>query len=592
MPDALLTLLGVGIVIFVHELGHFLMAKRAGIRVEVFSLGFGPRLVGIRRGDTDYRISIVPVGGYVKMAGEGPDEDPDAPATDTLRSKTVGQRALVMSAGVVMNLVFAFIVFPVVFHVGVPFPAPMVGAVSPGGPAWKAGLEPGDEFLAIDGEPIYEFPDITTLVALGDPEDGLDVTIRRGSAEPFTRRIVPRFSEDLGAYEIGISPLYNLAAEEDSAAAAAGLREGDEPIELDGEPIVGSTPVVARLSESPELPLRLTVRRESGPVEVTIPPKTKEAGHLLGVRFADIRVSAVRNVGDMSGLDLRSGDLVLSENGTPVESISVLLDAWRERSAPFSGAIRVRRGESETDVAYTVASRNDVDRIASALATEPFENVVRVIPGSPAEGAGIRSLDRILSVGDAPVTRFSELVAAVEKNGGARVPITYARGDVKSTVDVTPRPKLVDDRGLLLQIHQVERRYENLVEACRVGFQCSVNQVKRVVLTLKNIIGGQISPKNLGGPITIFVASYRYANVGMSRLFFFLAMLSINLAIINLLPIPVLDGGHLLFLAVEKIKGSPVNENVIGFSQWVGLVLILLLLVYVTFNDIWRQFVS
>ncbi len=589
MPDAILTIIGVGIVIFVHELGHFVVAKRAGIRVDVFSLGFGPRLAGFRIGTTDYRLSLVPIGGYVKMAGEAPGEEEEdgEPAKDHLRAKSVGQRALVMSAGVIMNLLFAFVVFPLVFRAGVPFPAPMVGSVSPGGPAWKAGILPGDEIVAVDGEPVYEFTDITMLVALGDPRAGLDVTVRRGEGEPFTLKIYPREDEDLGAFQIGIAPLYRLAADPGSAAAEAGIRDGDFPLELDGRAIVGAAPILSKAEIEPDEPLSLRVRRGEETIDVTIPPKTRDSGPLLGVRPAIVRIGALRNDPGFH-LGLKAGDVVLSENGALVVDFGDTLEAWRKREIPFATSLRVKRGQQEIDLAIEVPSADLIERAADSIAVETHENVIRVVPGGAAAEAGIEDGDRITAVGASPVTTFGELLRAVEKNGGKPVPVTFSRAGRSRTVEIAPRPQKVNDRGVLGLMEQVERRSENLIEACRVGFQCSINQVRRVVAMLKNIIGGQISAKNLGGPVTIFYVSYRYANVGLSRLFFFLAILSINLAIINLLPIPVLDGGHLLFLVVEKIKGSPVNENVIGFSQWVGLILILLLLIFVTYNDILR----
>src|SRR5262245_54139374 len=153
-----LAALGIGLVIFIHELGHFLAAKAFKVRVEVFSLGFGPRLWGFTRKGTDYRIALVPVGGYVKMAGDTPGEESSG-APDELTSKSVGQRFVIFSAGVIMNMVLAVVLFPIAFAGGVSFPKPEVGSVDAGGPAWKAGLQPGDEIDRVSNRRIYGFQD-------------------------------------------------------------------------------------------------------------------------------------------------------------------------------------------------------------------------------------------------------------------------------------------------------------------------------------------------------------------------------------------------------------------------------------------------
>ncbi len=149
---SLLTVFGIGFVIFFHELGHFMAARAMGVRVEAFSIGFGPRLFGFRRGTTDWKICLIPLGGFVKMAGEtaGPNR---TGAPDEFASKSVAARSLVISAGVIMNVVFALIALPIAFMIGVPFEAPVLGRVDPGKAAWRAGLRAGDRVLSVDGRP-------------------------------------------------------------------------------------------------------------------------------------------------------------------------------------------------------------------------------------------------------------------------------------------------------------------------------------------------------------------------------------------------------------------------------------------------------
>ena len=161
----LLAALGIGLLIFVHELGHFLAARLAGVRVEVFSLGFGPRLWGFEWRGTDFRLAAVPFGGYVMVAGQDP-SDHRYPAAESLHSKSIGQRALFWSGGVLMNVLVALVLFPIVFRAGVDFQAPVVGAVARGGAAWEAGLQHGDRILTIADKNVVSFENLAVEVAL------------------------------------------------------------------------------------------------------------------------------------------------------------------------------------------------------------------------------------------------------------------------------------------------------------------------------------------------------------------------------------------------------------------------------------------
>src|SRR5262245_49431786 len=181
---------GIGLVVFVHELGHFLVAKRCGVRVETFSLGFGPRLLGFKRGDTDYRLCLVPIGGYVKMAGDAPGDALQMDGTE-LPSKSVGQRFAIFSAGVAMNVVFAVVVLPIVLAIGVQFHSTRIGGVQVGGPAWRAGLERGDEVRSVSGHKVDDFNDVMAEVALSG-SDAVELEVVRGTARAAGRTDVER----------------------------------------------------------------------------------------------------------------------------------------------------------------------------------------------------------------------------------------------------------------------------------------------------------------------------------------------------------------------------------------------------------------
>src|SRR5262245_24604792 len=208
---------GIGIIIFIHELGHFLLAKRVGVRVEKFSLGFDPvirgrrlSLLSFRRGETEYSIGAIPFGGYVKMAGETSMERKDQPDRrprgDELVGKPPGARAMVFAAGAAFNIISAFLFFILAFKIGVSFTAPVIGKAEPGHPAWEAGMRPGDRIESIDGKSINDFHEIAIASALGDPDRPRTFVVRRGDRllEPMV--IVPQWTPEQGFHTIGVSP--------------------------------------------------------------------------------------------------------------------------------------------------------------------------------------------------------------------------------------------------------------------------------------------------------------------------------------------------------------------------------------------------
>src|SRR5262245_52400127 len=169
LARALQVVFGVGLVIFVHELGHYLAARFCRVRVETFSLGFGPRLLARRIGPTTYQIALVPLGGFCRMAGEERRLDGLPPQPDELPAKSVGARFFIYSGGVLMNMLFGLIVFPILFQVGVPFTRPIIGQTVPGGAAWRARLPEGHEVVSVNGHQVLEFEHLLTEIALGDP---------------------------------------------------------------------------------------------------------------------------------------------------------------------------------------------------------------------------------------------------------------------------------------------------------------------------------------------------------------------------------------------------------------------------------------
>jgi regulator of sigma E protease len=595
--------LGISLVIFVHEFGHFLAARLCRVRVDVFSLGFGPRLLAWRRGATLYQLALLPLGGYVRMAGE--EQEPGrAPAPHELQGKSVGQRFFIYSGGVLMNFAFALVVFPIVLANGVPLTEPIVGATEPGSPAWSAGVQPGSRVLSVNEREIIGFEHIAPEVALG-PSDCTRLTLLEpGASTPRTLELVPVYSKSLGMYVLGLRPALDpagtLEIDKGSPAFEAGLRSGDRLRSVAGAP--------PELSVEEQL---LFAARDAGPIELAfvhgeggveeraqLPALPTKAGGaaILGVYPFATWVHDLRESQAVRALGLRKDDRILSANGVELRGDYDLLVGLRAGSdatrllVERDGARRELLGPGLTG-AEALALFRDV-----ALRPDNASARVCVRPQSAAEEAGLRNGDRIVSLDGRPVSRFDDLAPIVKESGGRALQAVVRResGGGEAATELSfailprPLPQPVLDYGISLKLARYTYQAPSPGVALRTGMHSSWRLMADSWLTLKRILTGQVSGENIGGIITIGRVSYSWAGEGLSKLFYFLCMLSVSLAFLNVLPIPVLDGGHLFFLLIEKLKGSPVSERVLSYSQIVGLVLIVSLVVYVTFNDIQR----
>lgn len=292
MTDILINILSfvfaLGVIIFIHELGHLLVAKWFDVRVEAFSLGFGPRLWAFRRGETEYRLSAVPLGGYVKLGGEQPDETEGDPRE--FLSKPRWQRILVYLAGPAMNVVLAVALIAGVFMVGtevtdLPDLPPVIGGAVEGSSAAAAGLVAGDRIVAIDGKEVDSWPDVA-FTLMTSPDKTLELSVLRGE-QRLTAEVTP---EPLPKYEIGdFAGLYPetmpsiTVVEADGPAAAAGLRSRDQLRSVDGRPVTSTRDFIQYIRERPAQEVVLGVLRGSERLEIPVVPATVDGGGRIGV---------------------------------------------------------------------------------------------------------------------------------------------------------------------------------------------------------------------------------------------------------------------------------------------------------------------
>ena len=429
------------ILIFVHEFGHFIVARALGVGVTKFSFGFGPKLVGIKRGETEYLVSAIPLGGYVKLVGESETEEtPPDQAERSFWRKPVPVKMAVVFAGPLGNLVFAVLVFWAVFLWGVQAITARID-VAPGSPAAAAGLATGDVVTRVGGAPVANWEDLDTQVRKAKPGVPLVVAVRRGTAE-VAATVVPKsvpahneFGQSIQEPGIGVMPLVTPRISEvfpGLPAARAGLRKGDVVRRVGTEPVGTWEELASRIRKAkPGEPLVLTVLRGDKEMTVTVVPEAQESKGPGGETVRDARIG---------------------------------------------------------------------------IAQAPETVMQRLSPGR----AFLRAVDKTWYL-------------------------------VALTAEVV------------------------------------VKLITRVV-----------PAKSLGGPILIAQLAGAQARQGLYDFLLFLGLLSVNLGILNLLPIPILDGGHILFFAIEGLIRRPLSVNARAMAQQVGLALILMLVALVFYNDIAR----
>lgn len=299
MTSVLAFLFVLGVLVFVHELGHYLMARRIGVRVLTFSLGFGPKLINYRRGETDYCVSAIPLGGYVKMAGENPD-DQRSGADDEFLSKPKWQRFQVMIMGPAMNIILAIIVMTFVLYQGAEVPAyeqqaPVIATVSSDSPAERAGIEAGDLILEVSERPVETWEDLFISVM---PRAGqeIPVTFARDS-ERLTVNVTPDAKSQFEMGDIGVLPEMNSQVRRVSPGAPAdlsGIVPGDVIIGVNGEIITQERPLIRTINQSADIEITLMIRREGREIEISVTPEKRGDIGLIGVELSPYELRTIQ----------------------------------------------------------------------------------------------------------------------------------------------------------------------------------------------------------------------------------------------------------------------------------------------------------
>lgn len=662
-------LVGFGFVIFIHEMGHFLAAKRVGITCPAFSIGF-PLPIPTRKGwktfnifkykwrGTEYRLGWIPFGGYVAMHGqsdspgemEGPKEDDKG----DYRNKTYFQKTQVLLGGVTMNAITAVIGFVLAFQLGVTFIEPTVGMVEQSSQAWVDNeIQVGDRVLQVNGRDVVDFEDVV-YAGIFDGGDSINLLVEREvNGEKIQKNITIQLDEDktFGIKLPAIKATHRVILTEEEAARFPEELGDDRPI--DGDEIVkingrdirnaqdaqgfieisrGTIDLTLRrgfdeearewnLSYSPRRSFYVSGSAYTAGVSILPAPyvdkvRKHNAADRAGIKHGDHIVGVVGDNGKV--FDLASfGDLnriVDASNGKTI-TLVVEREGKREHIQVTPDPRESRPGRYQLGVTVSPFPFEDLSEEAEAERDSDFEkNVIAfgVRPDSAAQKAGIKPGDKIVGIKinngkpvlDPSSGEFNRLAFAVAMKQAADETaandepalITYEveRPDGVQTFDVRVDNE-GSDSGAVMIIGAAEQRSApvtyGLVKSVQMGFYHSKKVGYKIMMTLMALFTGRVKIWHLGGPVVIAKRSYSLAQWGVGTLIFFLAFISINLAIVNLIPLPVLDGGQWLVVTIEAVRGKPLPEKAMGWVSLASFILVVGLMLFVLANDLWTVLV-
>lgn len=633
--------LGLGLVIFFHELGHFAVAKWCGVFVERFSIGFGPILCSFKRGDTEYALSLIPFGGYVKMLGQD-DMDPSQLTTEEIAqdpraysSKNVPQRMGIISAGVIMNVITGMLFFGLAFRFGVESSPAQVGHAVVGKPAWEKGIRSGDTFTRINGRDTKSFQDILrgTTLSRGDIEiegyhaDGetFKVTIEPDSSG-LRRMIGVSDARSLKIAEIGNEIKTTVVPGSPAEKVKESFQDDDEIVSVNGDKVESHAQLQTLLGRYRASSIEVGIKRGDKVSTVTIEPaRFREVGLWMDIE----QISAVQENSPAAKAGLKVGDKITSVNGVDVgKDINPLhLAEHLEMFAGEEVEIRVKRtveGSPELEevtvkltpddtpawIEYPFSDGTPLGIPSIGVAYHLTSNVLKVVPDSPAAKAGvpeggvlesvvIETENEILKKISPESSTELKFVDTTKKSMAyafwqlqevpdAKVTLKFQGDDKTYTLEpvLTKEEWYISQRGIFLQPQSQTLMAATWGDAFRMGIHQTQNTGFDIYLTLRNLVSGDLSPKNLSGPVGIAKVAYAVSKQGIQQLLMFLGFLSINLAILNFLPIPVLDGGHMVFLIWEGVTRRKPSEKVLIAASYVGMAFVLGLMVFVIYLDI------
>ncbi len=701
----LVVVLGFGAVIIIHEFGHFIVAKLSGIKVEVFSIGFPPTLVGIRKtetgfrfrflpnlsgqekeetqnqdedkdtltsqvvqklagprkpkaSDTEYRIGLIPFGGFVKMLGQedaGAAEETDDPRSFT--NKPILVRIAVVAAGVVFNAISAVLIFMMVFLAGVDLPPAVVGSVRPNSPAQLAGLRPGDRMVEVNGETFVDFTSLPLAAALSAEGESTSLVVEHPEGTMEKYDIVAAKSEGAYMRTFGISQGETLTVAKFSKPEdieqlykTTGLRPGDVVTAFDGRVVENAHQLNKLIGESLQPEGVLAVERTEAQtgqktmVDVKLPLYLSHVKddfktgyklahiHTMVPRLKIISVpdrtrqpSLARRLTswwrqkilrkpppDETGPFLEVGDIIVKIADTDNPTYEQLREITESHADRLMAITVLRRSEDSSEIEVTInmyPQRGPTsDRVTIGI-FPVLDAEHPVVAGTMDIENGPQALDiptgaKIVAVDGEEVANFYDIMRIIRRNRGQIISIDYRIGNDGGGVGLnipadddyitaeTGFAPPVSARFLptaYVPFEYIKEPYkaDGAPAAIKMGLKKTYMFIAQTYVTLRRLISRDVSPKTLVGPVGIVTMSYKIvASQSLTYYIYFLGLISSVIAVMNLLPLPIVDGGVIVLLIVEKIKGSPLSRLAQEILAYVGLVLILSLFLWLTYNDI------
>lgn len=507
-----------GPLVFFHELGHFFFARFFGVRVEVFSIGFGPKLFSFKRGDTQYAFSLIPLGGYVKMFGDDPlSEEKLSPEDEAVAytKKSKWARFCIVFGGPLANFILAFAIYFSLVTVGENVPQTRFGVIPSSHELFEAGFRSGDVLNKINNHEIVSFDDLNLV----DSEIKSITVSRGGEAKklPYKSRGIAFVQEFSKLNPQLLAPIV---------------------VDKNGTMFIVSngTLDLKKISSFEEI-------KAQNPTKVTL--SRIEADKLESLNYDKLKIA-----NEVTPVVINS-DLVTDLNDKGFYT----RDLW-------------------------------------------INSIVR---SSPASKAGIKRGDILLSIDGVKLKSFYDLKSKIQSlKKEVKINIDVLNKDGIRTLSLTPEFKELNGKKLLLigiypgamasPIKMVTVKSSGFMNSISKAYQRTVDGTIKTVLGFKKLITAEVSLKNIGGPIAIGKVASDSFNVSLSMFFRLMAIISINLGVINLFPIPVLDGGHIVFIILETINRGPLSRKKLLYAQQFGMSLLFLLIFVSLFNDVTRLF--
>lgn len=530
-----------GILVFVHEMGHFMVARWCGVKVETFSMGFGKKLFQYKKGDTVYALSLIPLGGYVKMFGEQPGSDiPEDQKAVSFTHKTVWQRIAIVLAGPAMNFFFAIFIFTIVAFIGEETKAPVAGDIAESSYAYSLGLRSGDTIAMVNQTEIKTWDQF--------------------------QKILNKFKQQ--SVELKISRTESGVSSEQKLNANVITKENPNP--LSTESTIGEIDGLSTMSKASVIALK-----EDSPL--------------------------VR-------LGLKNGDVIDTINSIPVGK-------WRDLEKTLTSipkdqnldiqVTRYKNTKDEPEKISLLMIPTSQDYNLANLGIESSELYIgSVLKESPAEKAGLKEGDKIISIGGVQIIQWDDVIVNVKKfNGTDPLEIVTLRSGELKNFKISPQITSIttsmgaEEKRFAIGISPllgvsmpalVVSKESSLAPAITRAVTKTWDVSVMTLLGFVRLFEGKISHKHIGGVISIGQAASETFKVGIGQFLQMMAIVSVNLFILNLLPVPVLDGGHLVFYTMEIINRGPVSLRKMEIAQQVGMILLLSLMVFALFNDFSR----